>query len=453
MESDEEAERALLTPRILGQVGDVIFVYKPPFWHCTNTAASKVRQTLWKNEKDMSLFLTRERIVGMDLQLHWWLQTKLGDDIFFSLEAGLGLCNRLDKETSGVVLAARAPNAWTAVRALFRTKRVLKLYVTLLHGRVLAQSGEGIRVRVCGDTTRGHFTGLVSSHFHVLSFLGAAKKETSSFGSAYFDRLSLCAVEIREGLTHQIRKHAQYLATSVVADKIYRDPCERDESTLLGRQFLHAYATAIPLPDELEGGRVKWICCVCSLPGDLRKLLGGMHAEKVGWFDETFTEGARSVRAASLPGLPTTAFFGGNDAETLRLMTESGHLPNVLSGSDCSDFIFEEADPDLLTKLFPWRSEIACHSSRSVTNPIFRDHDFRGAVGGMSYSVREKLCPLEAFAGERLSASKASSADEGWIPPRTPFSNAESKRPSSWREVAEDSGDAKQELPKKRRVY
>lgn len=151
-----------------------------------------------------------------------------------------GVVHRLDAETSGVMVLAKTPRAYRALRAAFESHAaVRKTYLAVLHGAPKAKTGtvdapigkkpwDPKRMAVVPDGKRA------VSHWTVLGRKGG---------------LALVEFVIETGRTHQIRVHAAHLGHPVVGDALYGD---REKDARLrhrpGRQLLHAVELAFPHP-------------------------------------------------------------------------------------------------------------------------------------------------------------------------------------------------------------
>jgi 23S rRNA pseudouridine1911/1915/1917 synthase len=175
-----------------------------------------------------------------------------------------GIVHRLDRDTSGLIMAAKTEAAHEKLTDQFRAREVFKSYVALVHGRVTAESGriDGAIARDPRNRTR---MAVVRGGRPALSLYHVRQR---------FERFTLLDVEIKTGRTHQIRVHLQWLKHPVVGDAVYgdgrdntvSDPGLRARLTALGRQFLHAEQLGFhhprtgaalrfkaPLPPELAG--------------------------------------------------------------------------------------------------------------------------------------------------------------------------------------------------------
>ena len=156
-----------------------------------------------------------------------------------------GLCHRLDIETSGVMVAARTREAWTAVREAFGGREVDKRYWALVTGP-LADEGE-IELplrhhprhpdRVEPALEGGEGAREAHSEFRVLGREG---------------EYSLVEVRISTGVLHQVRAHLAAVGAPIVGDTLYGG---REEPGLT-RFFLHARALALAHPVTHQQVRV-----------------------------------------------------------------------------------------------------------------------------------------------------------------------------------------------------
>ena len=160
-----------------------------------------------------------------------------------------GLCHRLDVETSGVLLAARTPEAWKTVREAFDARRVDKRYLALVSGPLadegeielpLMHSGDHVRPALAGGGREAH------SKFRVVARAGLC---------------SLVEVQILTGVLHQVRAHLAAVGAPVWNDAQYGGTADPS----LDRFFLHAAKLSLahpvtgmtvsvesPLPEELK---------------------------------------------------------------------------------------------------------------------------------------------------------------------------------------------------------
>jgi 23S rRNA pseudouridine1911/1915/1917 synthase len=153
-----------------------------------------------------------------------------------------GVVHRLDTDTSGVLVFAVEPGAWTRARAAFAHRRVFKRYVALVHGRFQKRTEIVLRLQHRGP------------HMKVVEEGGRAsvtRFEPLEPGS----ETSLVEAYPVTGLMHQIRATLAHLGHPVVGDRLYGSP------RVLDRHLLHAseiriedFSANSPVPSEITLG-------------------------------------------------------------------------------------------------------------------------------------------------------------------------------------------------------
>lgn len=178
-----------------------------------------------------------------------------------------GVVHRLDKGTSGVLLAGKNPDAVSRLSQLFANREVRKVYLTVCVGN----PGEATINKAIGrhqknrqlmtvveDESKGKFA---LSHVRTVAFDG---------------KLSAALVRIETGRTHQIRVHLKERRTPVVGDSAYgnADWNRRLEKTgEAERPLLHAYETEFVHPFTGETMLLQ-----APLPPDMMALIGKLEA-------------------------------------------------------------------------------------------------------------------------------------------------------------------------------
>jgi 23S rRNA pseudouridine1911/1915/1917 synthase len=155
------------------------------------------------------------------------------------------LVHRIDTDTSGIVVAARHVFAYDNLRAQFRGRKVLKTYVAIVHGRMGA--GATVESLLSHDPRRRGRMRVMDEgappdgeqRFRAVSVIRAVAR------CAGFSRV---AVEIRTGVTHQIRCQLAHIGHPIVGDRVYGLP----EDAAEGRHFLHAEQVAFLHPRSGE---------------------------------------------------------------------------------------------------------------------------------------------------------------------------------------------------------
>ncbi len=166
-----------------------------------------------------------------------------------------GLVHRLDTLTSGVLLAARTPGAWRALRDAFSERRVDKRYLAVVTGPVADEGEIDPPLRHRADHVEpapGGEGREALTDFRVLSRAGDA---------------ALLEVRIHTGVLHQIRAHLAAVGAPVLGDTAYGGRPHPG----LDRFFLHAWRLGLVLP--VTGLRLE---ISAPLPSELRSVLAGL---------------------------------------------------------------------------------------------------------------------------------------------------------------------------------
>ena len=147
-----------------------------------------------------------------------------------------GIVHRLDKDTSGLIVAAKTDAAYHSLVKQLKDRTVEKTYVALVHGVI--KQDEGVIEAAIGrhPVNRKKMAVIESKKEEVKS-----KKSREAFTSfkvlKRFKKYTLVEVKIKTGRTHQIRVHFSHLGYPLVGDPTYGG--QEDEFGVKG-QLLHA---------------------------------------------------------------------------------------------------------------------------------------------------------------------------------------------------------------------
>ena len=172
-----------------------------------------------------------------------------------------GIVHRIDKETSGILLIAKTPEAFTELQRQFKERMVKKTYVALVHGKLVPWEGE-IRAPVGRLPWQPERFGIVAGGKEAVTRYRVQERELR----IHNEDLSLVELYPETGRTHQIRVHLKYVNHPIIGDYLYAGrKTSREDRIWAPRVMLHAWkieflhpatgkslAIEAPIPDDME---------------------------------------------------------------------------------------------------------------------------------------------------------------------------------------------------------
>jgi len=162
-----------------------------------------------------------------------------------------GVVHRLDKDTSGILVLAKTPMAFSKLKNQFKERTTVKKYLALCHGLVEPAFGTINAPIERSPFNRKHF-GIFAggreaqTDYKTIRNINCAIKDDGK----EMETLTLLELTPHTGRTHQIRVHLKYLNHPVICDPIYggRKNYQNDQK-FFPRLFLHATSLAIVHPE------------------------------------------------------------------------------------------------------------------------------------------------------------------------------------------------------------
>lgn len=181
-----------------------------------------------------------------------------------------GIVHRLDKDTTGILIAAKNAEAQAKLAEQFKSRTVQKKYLALVHGHMKKPSGRIVlpigrhpidRKKMSTITRSGKNA---ETRWEVLEALAEA---------------SLVEVDLLTGRTHQIRVHFAALHHAVIGDPLYgpkTTPHSAEVRRILqpiARQMLHAWHIQFIHPGT--GAEMSF---KAPLPNDMNQLIKALRS-------------------------------------------------------------------------------------------------------------------------------------------------------------------------------
>ena len=141
-----------------------------------------------------------------------------------------GIVHRLDRATSGLMVAALSELAFRELGDALRRREVRRRYLALVHGEMEAARG-AVEAPLGPDPRRRGKRAVMAGGKYALT-------RYRMVGSQGDPPLSLLEVELETGRTHQIRVHLASIGRPVVGDRLYGG---RPDPLGAGRMWLHAF--------------------------------------------------------------------------------------------------------------------------------------------------------------------------------------------------------------------
>ncbi|MEA1974827.1 MAG: RluA family pseudouridine synthase [Bacillota bacterium] len=222
--------------KILYEDGDILIVDKEPFMvvhptktHLNNTLANGIADYFIKN----------------------------------NIKKRIRFVNRLDMNTSGIIIIAKNSYAHQYIQNQMQEKTIKKKYIAILTNSFPYDEGIielPIGKLESGDIKRKVFDGGKDS-ITIFKTLESFKKNGA-----------VVEIDLKTGRTHQIRVHFSHYNNSLLGDDLYGV-----KSSLIDRQALHSFYLRIKVPREKD-----FIEINSDLPDDMKKVITKLRDDNYG---------------------------------------------------------------------------------------------------------------------------------------------------------------------------
>lgn len=189
------------------------------------------------------------------------------------------LAHRIDRETSGVLVAVKTGRHERGLPLVFENTDVVKEYLAVAEG-VIEEDAFEIAKPICKEPGKNPNLALMIVHAD-----GQAAR-TAVQVVERFERVTLVRCRLHTGRQHQIRVHLQSIGHPVACDKLYGSreelrlsdvrPLQQGEKDvlLLDRQALHSCRLTFPHPVTGESLTIE-----APLPNDMRRAVEALRVK------------------------------------------------------------------------------------------------------------------------------------------------------------------------------
>ena len=241
-------------------VGDVISVNIDFYEDNSNIVSTSMNLNILYEDES---FLILDKPAGIPVHpsiLHFENSLSNGVKYYFDsigLHKKIRPVNRLDRNTSGIVIFAKNEYVQNSLSKQMDDKTFVKKYISICEGAFSKKEGtidfpiarrENSIIERCVDSSGD----IAITHYKVLKEFNI--KDTIC---------SELLINLETGRTHQIRVHLAYLGHPIIGDSLYGN-----ESSLINRQALHAYEVQFIHPITKNKMKI-----ISEVPKDIQNLL------------------------------------------------------------------------------------------------------------------------------------------------------------------------------------
>lgn len=171
-----------------------------------------------------------------------------------------GIVHRIDKDTSGLLMAAKNDKAHASLAAQLKEHSVTRRYIALVHGNLSHDQGT-VDAPIGRDTNdRKMFAVTERNSKHAVTHFMVLER---------FGDYTLLELKLETGRTHQIRVHMKFIGHPLVGDPMYG----RNKGIRMDGQALHAAVLGFIHPSSEE-----YLEFSAPLPEDMEDVLSSLRS-------------------------------------------------------------------------------------------------------------------------------------------------------------------------------
>lgn len=237
-------------------IGDILSVNLDFNEDSTNIVPTKMKLDILYEDENMLILNKPAGIPVHPSMEHYNDSLSNGVKYYFnqiSLKRKIRPVNRLDRNTSGIVIFAKNQYVQECLIKQMKTDDLKKEYLALVNGS-LSKKEQIISAPISRKENSIIERCVNTNGNEAITIVELLKN---------FDNYSLIKCILKTGRTHQIRVHMQFIKHSILGDTLYGV-----SSNLINRQALHAYKVSFTHPITKEN-----ITIIAELPEDMKRLI------------------------------------------------------------------------------------------------------------------------------------------------------------------------------------
>lgn len=195
-----------------------------------------------------------QKAAAGDLSMNEWLRGYLLERGEVSEVYKPSVCNRLDRNTGGILLCARTLQGSRALTELLKGRSLRKTYRMIVHGQVTAPG------RIEGELVKDRQTNRVRPAAE--GSAGKRDQELRRYAATVYRpvragrKTTLVEADLLTGRSHQLRVHMASMGNPILGDPKYGDPRDRKDRRLRGQLL---WCTRIEFPGAESGPEMQGV--------------------------------------------------------------------------------------------------------------------------------------------------------------------------------------------------